>query len=293
MRKSSSPFVKIVFAAAVICTVLGVIAIIAVFILYILYYNDVSTLQLIIPIVFCIFPFWGLHYSLTHDSLGRKIKPPAEPIYKKTEAAHNTPLSNTPPSRYIPTPTGRFVFDDEDFFFERMNNIANRFKLRLYYEVSWYFNECDEDELPMYEAALTGKYNFKLTCFDNKISIIPIDLNVHNYYNFRYNFDLLDDNLRDDKKAHKHVDLDRGFEFNEFSNDISVKDLSDDEIFDIVEKIIEALYGAISMDYEIITADDGKESFIFYLDAPDYYGYTETTEIGNFKFILNKENGGN
>ena len=104
---------------------------------------------------------------------------------------------------------------------------------------------------------------------------------------------MLDDNLRDYKKAHKHVDLDRGFEFNEFSNDISVKDLSDDEIFDIVEKIIEALYGAISMDYEIITADDGKESFIFYLDAPDYYGYTETTEIGNFKFILNKENGGN
>lgn len=68
--------------------------------------------------------------------------------------------------------------------------------------------------------------------------------------------------------------------------------MSDGKIFEIIEKIIEALYGAKSMKYETIEADDGKQSFIFYLDAPDYYGYSETTEIGNFKFILNKDNGG-
>lgn len=78
-----------------------------------------------------------------------------------------------------------------------------------------------------------------------------------------------------------------------FSSDILFDDLSDDEIFDIIEKIIEALYGAKFIEYETIEAEDGKQSFIFYLDAPDYYGYSETTEIGNFKFILNNENGGN
>ncbi|MDE6746101.1 MAG: hypothetical protein K2J72_05620 [Oscillospiraceae bacterium] len=86
---------------------------------------------------------------------------------------------------------------------------------------------------------------------------------------------------------------DDDFEHTIFSSDIFFDNLSDDEIFDIVEKIIETLYGARSMKYETIEADDGKEGFIFYLDAPDYYGYSETTEIGNFKFILNKENGGN
>ena len=284
MRKSW--FIKSVFVVATVCTVIVGILINAMIIL-----QNIYILNLAAVIAVICFLLWEFHYSLTHDSLGRKIKPSAEPIYKKTEVVQYNPLQykSVP---YTPVPTGRFVFS-KNVFLEKMGKIAERFKLRLSCEVSWYFNECDEDELPMYEAVLTGKYNFEITCFDDKISIIPIDLNVHNYYNFRYNFDLLDDNLRDDKKAHKHVDLDRGFEFNEFSNDISVKDLSDDEIFDIVEKIIEALYGATSMDYEIITADDGKESFIFYLDAPDYYGYTETTEIGNFKFILNKENGGN
>lgn len=281
MRKSSSPFVKIVFAAAVICTVLGVIAIIAVFILYILYYNDVSTLQLIIPIVFCIFPFWGLHYSLTHDSLGRKIEPSAEPIYKK-----NVKLSTFP---YDPPPIGRFDFD-EDFFFEKMITIAKRFGLKLSYTTSYSW---DNNEVLWHEAVLNGKYNFTLSFRDDIISITPIDLNIHNYYTFRYSFELIDENLRDDNEAYKHVGLDRGFEYTAFTSDIMFDDLSDDKIFDIVEKIIEVFYGANSMDYEIITADNGKESFIFYLDAPDYYGYSETTEIGNFKFILNKENGGN
>ena len=157
--------IKSVFAAAVLCTCLGAVTVLAEFAVYsISKMQDVSAPNLIPVIIIaavCSFLLWEFHYSLTHDSLGRKIKPPTEPIYKKTEVAHNTPLSNTPPLPYIPTPTGRFVFDDEDFFFERINNIANRFKLRLYYEVSTYDNECDYDLL-MYEAKLTGKYNFEL-----------------------------------------------------------------------------------------------------------------------------------
>lgn len=278
MRKSW--FIKSVFAAAVVCTVIAAMLINAVIIL-----QNIYILNLAAVIAVICFLLWEFHYSLTHDSLGRKIKPPAEPIYKKTEVPRNAP----PP--YIPTPTGRFVFDDEDFFFERMVNIANRFKLRFSYEVSDYDNEYDYD-LRMYEVKLTGKYNFKLLFSDNMISIAPIGLNIHNYYTFDYSFELLDDYFYD-KKAHKYIYADRGFSFYRFTSNIMLNDMSDGEIFDIVEKIIEALYGARSMKCETIEADDGKESFVFYLDAPDYYGYTETTEIGNFKFILNKENGGN
>ncbi len=80
-----------------------------------------------------------------------------------------------------------------------------------------------------------------------------------------------------------------------FPCEVSAEDLSDDEIFGIIEKIIDALYGARNVKYEVVDNHKifNRFNFIFYLDAPDYYGYTETTEIGNFKFILNKENGGN
>lgn len=116
-------------------------------------------------------------------------------------------------------------------------------------------------------------------------------INCKNCYHYYY-FELVDDSL-DSFKAQMCTDYEYTYQSHEFSSDIFFDNLSDDEIFDIIEKIIEALYGARSMKYETAETDDGKESFIFYLDAPDYYGYSETAEIGNFKFILNQENGGN
>ena len=213
-------FIKTVFAAAVICTGFSVLAVFAEFALYsISQMQGVSVPNLITVIIItavCSFLLWELHYSLTHDSLCRKIKPPAEPIYKKTEVARNTP----PP--YIPTPTGKFTFD-EDFFFEKMIAIAKRFKLKLSYEVSDYDNEYDCD-LCMYDAYLTGKNNFELSFCDNMISITPTDLNVHNCYKLSYSFELFDDCLSD-KKAHKYIHADQDFEVNRFINDISVNDL--------------------------------------------------------------------
>lgn len=238
----------------------------------------------------CVFLLLELHHSLTHDCMGRKIKPPAKPVYKKTDMGDGTVLQYTPPSppsSYDPRPPNRFVFD-EDFFFDKMITIAKRFDLKLSYTAS---DSWDNDEVLWYKAALTGKYCFELSFSDDMISITPVGLNVHNCYDFSYSFELFDDDFSD-IKSHKYTYEDRGFEFTGFPNDISVNDLSDDEIFDIVEKIIEALYGAVYMTYETAESEDGKESFTFYLDAPDYYGYSETTEIGNFKFILNKENGG-
>ena len=235
----------------------------------------------------CSVLLYGLHHSLTHDCMGRKIKPPAKPVYKKTDMGDGTVLRYTPPSSHDPMPPNRFVFD-EDFFFNKMITIAKRFDLKLSYTVS---NSWDNDEILWYKAALAGKYYFELSFRDDMISITPVGLNVHNCYDFSYSFELFDDDFSD-IKSHKYTYEDRGFEFTGFPNDISVNDLSDDEIFDIIEKIIEVLYGATSMKYETIEAEDGKESFIFYLDAPDNYGFSETTEIGNFKFILNKDNGG-
>lgn len=273
--------IKTVFAAAVICTGLGVLAVLAEFALYsISKIQDVSVPNLITVIIItaaCSFLLWELHYSLTHDSLGRKIKSSAESVYKKTDVA-NTPSS-----------LGRFVFD-EDFFLKKMRKIAERFDLKFSYEPS---QSWDNDDVLWYDAALAGKNSyFKLSFRDDMISITPVGLNVHNYYTFSYDFELFDDAFSD-VKSYKYIYDDRDFKLLRFTNNISFNDMSDDEIFDIIEKIIEALYGARFMEYETIEAKDGKESFIFYLDAPDYYGYTETTEIGNFKFILNKENGGN
>lgn len=102
----------------------------------------------------CSVLLYGLHHSLTHDCMGRKIKPPAKPVYKKTDMGDGTVLRYTPPSSHDPMPPNRFVFD-EDFFFNKMITIAKRFDLKLSYTVS---NSWDNDEILWYKAALAGKY---------------------------------------------------------------------------------------------------------------------------------------
>lgn len=274
MRKSDEIKEKLIFTAAVICTVIASMLIIAVIIL-----QNAHVLKSAAVVAVICFLLWEFHYSLTHDSLGRKITLDIETAYEKEKQEY--------------TETGRFVFS-EDTVCKKFGKIAERFKLEMKYNLSW---EPFDLEIPYYLVSLTKKFdknNFKINITDDCISISSelLDFYDHNYYKFSYNFDLYDDAFRE-QKARKYTECDRGFEHTIFSSSIMFDDLSDDEIFDIVEKIIEALYGVRSIKYETIEADDGKESFIFYLDAPDYYGYSETTEIGNFKFILNKENGGN
>lgn len=278
-----SRLTKAVFIAAVVCTVLGVKLIIAEFILCrISEMQDVSAQNLMLAIIIsavCSFLLWEFHYSLTHDNLGRKIKSSAQPVYKKTTQEYKSPK-------------GRFIFS-EDIINEKVGKIAERFKL----EMSCKIERNQFGSLSYFVAFLDGNSSFKIRIHNRGISILAHSLiscefiNGKNYYCYYY-FELVDDSLSS-FKAQRCTDYEYTYESNEFSSDIFFDNLSDNEIFDIVEKIIEALYGAKSMKYETIEADDGKESFIFYLDAPDYYGFSETTEIGNFKFILNKENGGN
>lgn len=268
--------IKLVFAAAVLCTVIAAMLINAVIIL-----QNIYILKSAAVIAVICFLLWEFHYSLTHDSLGRKIKSSSQPVYKKTA------------QEYKP-PKGRFVFS-EDIINEKVGKIAERFKLEMRCKI-----ERDQfGSLSYFIAFLDGNSSFKVRIQNTAISILAHSLisceliNGENYYCYYY-FDFVDDSLSDNKSR---KDMCNGYMENDqyftFSSDIFFDNLSDDEIFDIIEKIIDALYGARSMKYETIEAEDGKESFIFYLDAPDYYGYTETTEIGNFKFILNKENGGN
>lgn len=224
----------------------------------------------------CSVLLYGLHHSLTHDCMGRKIKPPAKPIYKKDVPQNEKPK-------------GRFVFSEE-IFLKNMRKIAERFKM-----VMSNITERDQYGTPYYFVVyLDGNFSFKIRIDNRCISIWACDLTsyeqINNKKHYKYNyFHLLDDSLCS-LKAQIDYDIDDIYII--FSSDIYFNDMSDDEIFDIIEKIIEALYGATSMTYETAEAKDGKENFTFYLDAPDYYGYTETTEIGNFKFIINKENGG-
>lgn len=227
----------------------------------------------------CLFLLLELHHSLTHDCMGRKITPPTKPVYKKDIPRNDKPK-------------GRFVFSEETVL-KSMGKISERFKMKMSNKT-----ERDQYGIPYYFVVfLESKCSFKIRINDCCVSIWACSLTSCEHiksknYCCYYYFELLDDSLSS-FKAQICTDYEYSYEDNEFSSDISFNGMSDDKIFEIIEKIIEALYGAKSMKYETIESNDGKQSFIFYLDAPDYYGYSETTEIGNFKFILNNENGGN
>ncbi len=208
---------------------------------------------------------------------------------KMNRKGRAVPLQNA--KHTFPPPIGRFVFSEETVR-EKMGKIVERFKLGIQYRPNRpYTTDC----------YLFGKSNFSIYISGSLIRISatslivcePLDLSEplsrKKYYKY-YTFCFTDSSTSG--KSGVYVEYEFGHENIFFYSDISFNDLSDDEIFGIIEKIIYALYGAVSMEYDTVTSEDGKKSIIFYLDAPDYYGYTETTEIGNFKFILNKENGG-
>ncbi len=200
----------------------------------------------------------GLFGSLFANGIAEKGK-------RQTNCARNNYAKD--PEKY------RFAFSEKTVY-EKIEKIAKHFKLKLKINFKSYRKH-------EYGFRLIGKNSFY-------ISIVPHYISISPWYEDYY-FMLYDDSMSNFKACNI---VDKDDDNIGFSSDISFNDLSDDEIFDIIGKIIEALYGATFMTYETAESEDGKESFTFYLDAPDYYGYTETTEIGNFKFILNKDNGG-
>jgi len=268
---------KLIFAAAVLCTALSAILIFAV-----VFLQDISLLNAASAASVCCFLMWMVYHSLTHDCMGRKITPRAEPVRNI--------------SRTVRPPEGRFVFSEETVR-EKMGRIAELFKLEMKCRVNHYYMTGATD----FSIDLSGKSNFTVFIDYNCIGIWAGSLTVckpldplepldgekyYKYYHFCFPCGLIKG------KADVSAEYEYDYEDTFFASDILFDDLSDDEIFGIIEKMIYALYGTKSMTFRTETAWDGNQSFTFYLDAPDYYGYTETTEIGNFKFILNQENGG-
>lgn len=249
---------KLIFAAAVLCT-----ALLAILFFAVLFFQDISLINAAAAVSVCCFLLWMAYHSLTHDCMGRKITPGAAPVQNISRTAE--------------PPKGRFVFSEETVI-KQMNRIAKRFKLNFITQ-----HNAPDAFFYHYWYSSAGRKSFQIAFRPAAISIAT------SFNGFSCWFEFLDDS-QPEQKARLAIDEDNDAVI--FSSDILFDKLSDDEIFGIIEKIIYALYGAVYMKYDTLTSEDGKKSFTFYLDAPDYYGYTETTEIGNFKFILNKENGG-
>ncbi len=249
---------KLVFIAAALCTALLTVLLFAV-----IFLQDMSLINAAAAASVCCFLLWIAYHSITHDCMGRKITPSAAPVQNICRKAE--------------PPKGRFVFSEKKLR-EKMGRIAELFKLRL--------NNFHNDPYGFgynYSYSSAGTQSFQIIFRPAAIFIAT------SFNGFVCWFEFHDDS-QPERKAKIFIDEDTNEV--EFSSDIFFDGLSDDEIFGIIEKMIYTLYGATDMKYDTAESEDGKKSFTFYLDAPDYYGYTETTEIGNFKFILNKENGG-
>ncbi len=249
---------KLVFIAAALCTALLTVLLFAV-----IFLQDMSLINVAAAASVCCFLLWIAYHSITHDCMGRKITPRAAPVQNICRKAE--------------PPKGRFVFSEETVN-KQISRIAERFKLNF---------------ITQHNAPYAFFYHYWYSSAKRQpvqITFRPAAIFIATSFNgFACWFKLPDDSVPE-QKAKLSIDEDNDAVI--FSSDILFDKLSDDEIFGIIEKIIYALYGAADMKYDTAESEDGKKSFTFYLDAPDYYGYTETTEIGNFKFILNKENGG-
>lgn len=290
MRKPKnliSPMAKPVFIAAVVCTLLVAVILTAGIVLYnIPKYYDISVTVLTAATVFLLLPvplLWIAYYTMTHLSVEEAEK-----------------ILNAPPKAEFITakkvPKRRFNFT-EDTVRENFGRIAEKYKLRKFIDVFNY------EILPFgYDCTPKKGYNIKLYDHSNQNYIFSVYIRPHFMcfasHAIKYSFDFYDDFYRTNELNFHDEDDEDDYVYFSFLSEITLDTLSDKEIFDIIEKMIDIFYGVTSMSYESKELSLYRKyytpyEYTFYLDAPDYYGYTETTEIGNFKFILNKENGGN
>lgn len=264
---------KPVFATAIICTLIGVILIAAGIFLYsIPKYYDISVTVLTAATVISLLAaplLWLAYYVMTHFSADEALE-----------------YLNAPPeTEYFPAPKSpkqRFNFKEEDVR-AAFGKIAEKYKMSHYIDVQNY------EILPFgYDCLTKKRYNIRFVSghvIFCTVSIFQEGI-TFSAYNMSEPAKFL---FLDDFSRTNNLGIGNG---NIFVSEIFFDALSDEEIFGIIEKMIYVLYGVSEMSAEktekslyrkYYTAYD----YVFYLDAPDYYGYTETTEIGNFKFILN------
>ncbi|MBD5139305.1 MAG: hypothetical protein HDT24_08355 [Ruminococcus sp.] len=264
---------------AVTVTVLSVLILTAGIVLNVKFprYYDMSVVLLTVGSV-SIITFtplmWVFRYMFTRDTLEDQLERLNNPSVEFYRAQKQ--------------PKMRFNFKEEAIR-EAFGKIAEKYKMTVYidvqnYEIIPFGNDC----LP--------KKGYNIRFYDKRSKFVTVDIIQDGITFFTHKtrteeiFLFLDDFSRTNNIKVHDGDI--------FANEIFFDDLSDNEIFDIIEKMIYVFYNVTDMTVEKTEKDLYRKhytayDYVFYLDAPDYYGYSETTEIGNFKFILNKKNGGN
>ncbi len=267
--------VKIITVGAVTVTIVSVLLLTAGIILNVKFpqFYDVSVVLLTVGSVFVItvMPLmWIFRYMLTRVTLEEKLE-----------------RLNNPSVEYFAAqriPKMRFNFK-ENTVNDAFKKIAEKYKLEMNIKVSNY-------EILPFGSDCTPKKGYDIYLHGSKTKYtvsIQQDFIVFSAPSVSESvFVLADDIARTNY-----------FKISEesFVSEINFSELSDSEIFNIIERLVYVLYGAVGLKAEKREIDLYRKyytayEYTFYLDAPDYYGYTETTEIGNFKFILNQKNGG-
>ncbi len=213
---------------------------------------------------------WIFYWALTHESTEQKL----EKIN-----------SYIPPVEMIPAPRvpkTRFNFK-EDVVRNTIEAIAQKYKFKLI------FNTQNYEILP-FGHNCSPKKGYYICLWDKKTPI--------NYFSIRIYPEIIIFDapqvmgckilLADDIARTNYL----GFAEDTAISETEFTALTDNEIFDIIEKMIDVLYGAV--DIKVKKAESmlyrkyyQAYDYTFHVDAPDYYGYTETVTIGNFKFIIN------
>lgn len=264
---------------AVTVTVLSVLILTAGIVLNVKFpvYYDISVVLLTVGSVSLITftpLMWIFRYMLIRDTLEEQLERLNNPSVEFSLAQK--------------MPKMRFNFKEETVR-KAFGKITEKYKMTLYIDVQNY-------EIIPFGHDCSPKKGYNIRFYDKRDKFVTVDI-IQDGITFSTHktneeeiFLFLDDFSRTNNIEIHDGDI--------FVNEIFFDELSDNEIFDILEKMIYIFYNVTNMSVEktekslyrkYYTAYD----YVFYLDAPDYYGYSETTEIGNFKFILNNENGGN
>ncbi len=212
---------------------------------------------------------WIFYWGLTHESAEQKL----EKIN-----------SYVPPVEIIPAPKvpkTRFNFK-EDIIQNSFNAIAEKYKYKIKIDVQNF-------EILPFGSDCSPKKGYRIILIDAQnpftIYIRPECIEFCKVFSSDNEFYFL---FADDFARTNYL----GFSENTYICEMEFTNLSDNEIFDIIEKMIDTLYGASDIKVKktesmLYRKHYQAYDYTFYVDEPDYYGYTDTVTIGNFKFIIN------
>lgn len=265
---------KVIFYLALALTVILVILLFAGIILNVNcpeYYSiSVTLLSVSAPGLIFSLLIWIFYWALTHDSMEQKMEKLASYI---------------PPVEYIPAPAmPKMRFNFKEYIVrEAFISIAEKYKLQMTIEIQNF-------EILPFGADCSPKKGYYICLWDKRTH--------NNYFSVEIYHDAVIFGAPKATDCHfifaDDIARTNYFKFADgnFICETEFNKLSDDEFFDIIEKLIDVMYGAVSIEAEkseitLYRQHYQAYNYIFHVDSPDYYGYTETVTIGNFKFIIN------